>query len=235
MRRLVASGLLPERAGQPVKAWVHISLAELRAMDDGSVLQTQWITEMQIRWSAHCAETADGSAGDGGAWLGGDAARGAACDATLTPAVTGDIDPAALDDLVGPCACSWPAMGQTALQWPAPAPAPRPAACRQATCPPGPGTGPLEQLFRPVPRGAPSRPSSARSPTCCPGPAGWPASCGTRSSWAPGAGPPEPATGHRVQLDHPARHPQRGRPAGQEVPLARAAPTSPPPPARSTT
>jgi hypothetical protein len=28
MRRLVASGLLPERAGQPVKAWVHISLAD---------------------------------------------------------------------------------------------------------------------------------------------------------------------------------------------------------------
>ena len=29
MRRLVAAGLLPERAGQPVKAWVHISLADL--------------------------------------------------------------------------------------------------------------------------------------------------------------------------------------------------------------
>ncbi len=28
MRRLVASDLLPERAGQPVKAWVHISLAD---------------------------------------------------------------------------------------------------------------------------------------------------------------------------------------------------------------
>jgi Domain of unknown function (DUF222) len=103
MRRLTASGLLPERAGQPVKAWVHISLAELRAMDDGSVLQTQWITEMQIRWSARRAETAEGSAGDGGAWLGGDAARAAACDATLAPVVTGDVDPGALDDLVALC------------------------------------------------------------------------------------------------------------------------------------
>ena len=28
MRRLTASGLLPERAGQPVKAWAHISLAD---------------------------------------------------------------------------------------------------------------------------------------------------------------------------------------------------------------
>ncbi|HME63658.1 MAG TPA: DUF222 domain-containing protein, partial [Streptosporangiaceae bacterium] len=35
MRRLVAAGLLPERAGQPVKLWGHVSLAELRALDDG--------------------------------------------------------------------------------------------------------------------------------------------------------------------------------------------------------
>ena len=29
MRRLAAARMLPERAGQPVKAWVHIPLAEL--------------------------------------------------------------------------------------------------------------------------------------------------------------------------------------------------------------
>jgi hypothetical protein len=28
MRRLLAAGLLPERAGQPVKVWAHISLAD---------------------------------------------------------------------------------------------------------------------------------------------------------------------------------------------------------------
>jgi hypothetical protein len=28
MRRLVAANLVPERAGQPVKAWVHLSLAD---------------------------------------------------------------------------------------------------------------------------------------------------------------------------------------------------------------
>ena len=28
MRRLLAAGLLPERAGQPVKALVHVSLAD---------------------------------------------------------------------------------------------------------------------------------------------------------------------------------------------------------------
>ena len=39
MRRLVASGLLPERAGQPVKAWVHISLADLMVLEGDSALQ----------------------------------------------------------------------------------------------------------------------------------------------------------------------------------------------------
>jgi len=103
LRRLIAAGLLPERAGQPVKATVHVSLAELRAMDDGSVLETQWVTEMRIRWSARRAEAADGSGGDGGAWLDGDAARAVACDAAIVPVVTGDVDPGALDDLVRLC------------------------------------------------------------------------------------------------------------------------------------
>jgi hypothetical protein len=103
MRRLVASGLLPERAGQPVKMWAHVCLAELRAMDDGSVLETEWVTEMRIRWAARRAEAADGTGGDGAAWLDGNAARALACDAIITPVVTGDIDPSALDDLVALC------------------------------------------------------------------------------------------------------------------------------------
>ena len=67
----LAGGMLPERAGQPVKAWAHVSLAELRALDDGSALQDQWITEMAVRWAARRAAAADGSGGDGGAWLDG--------------------------------------------------------------------------------------------------------------------------------------------------------------------
>src|ERR1700733_3462772 len=102
MRRLVAAGLLPERAGQPVKIWAHVSLAELRAMDDGSVLQSEWIGEMAIRWAARRA-TASQTGSDGAAWLNGPSARAASCDATLIPVVTGDIDPAALDDLVTLC------------------------------------------------------------------------------------------------------------------------------------
>jgi hypothetical protein len=102
MRRLVASGLLPERAGQPVKAWAHVSLAELRALDDGSVLQDQWIGEMAIRWAVHRA-AASQTGSDGAAWLDGKAVGAVACEATIIPVVTGQIDPAALDDLVGLC------------------------------------------------------------------------------------------------------------------------------------
>ena len=103
MRRLVASGLLPERAGRPVKMVAHVSLAELRAMDDGSLLETEWVTEMRIRWAARRAAAAGGAGGDGAAWLDGDAARATACDAAITPVVTGDVDLAALDDLVALC------------------------------------------------------------------------------------------------------------------------------------
>src|ERR1700691_2194606 len=102
MRRLVASGLLPERAGQPVKLWGHVSLAELRALDDGSVLQQEWISEMAIRWAVHRA-AASQAGSDGAAWLDGKAAAAAACDATIIPVVTGQIDPAALEDLVDLC------------------------------------------------------------------------------------------------------------------------------------
>ena len=39
IRRLLASDLLPQRAGQPVKALVHISFADLCEMDAGSALR----------------------------------------------------------------------------------------------------------------------------------------------------------------------------------------------------
>jgi hypothetical protein len=102
MRRLVASGLLPERAGQPVKVWGHVTLAELRALDDGSVLAQEWIGEMAVRWAAHRA-AASQTGSDGAAWLNGKPARAVACDATVIPVVTGQIDPGALDDLVSLC------------------------------------------------------------------------------------------------------------------------------------
>jgi hypothetical protein len=102
MKRLLASDLLPKRAGQPVKALVHIYFAELREMDADGVLQDQWITGYRARWAGHRAAAAV-RPGDGGAWLDGDAARQVACDAMIVPVVTGDIDPAAVEQLIELC------------------------------------------------------------------------------------------------------------------------------------
>jgi hypothetical protein len=102
MRRLVAAGLLPERAGQPVKAWAHMSLADLLRLDGSSALQEEWTAQVRAQWAAHRAEASQGG-GDGGAWLDGDAAEAIACDAAMTPLVTGDVNPAVLEDLVRLC------------------------------------------------------------------------------------------------------------------------------------
>ena len=102
MRRLVAAGLLPERAGQPVKAWVHISLADLMMLDGSSALLEEWTSQVRAQWAGHRAEASAGG-GDGGAWLDGDAATAMACDAAMAPFVTGEVNPAALDDLVRLC------------------------------------------------------------------------------------------------------------------------------------
>ena len=45
MRRLLASNLLPARAGQPTKALVHISFADLIEMDADSALLDKWIAD----------------------------------------------------------------------------------------------------------------------------------------------------------------------------------------------
>src|ERR1700746_2112963 len=102
MRRLLASGLLPKRAGQPVKALVHIYFAELREMDPGSALQDKWIAEYRAQWAAHRA-AASVTTGDGGAWLEGEAPRAIACDAMIVPVVTGDIDVGAVEALILLC------------------------------------------------------------------------------------------------------------------------------------
>ena len=102
MRRLTAAGLLPERAGQPVKAWAHISLADLLLLDSDSALQEQWTEQVRARWAAHRAHAAETGASDG-AWLDGHAAAAIACDAAMAPIVTGDVNVDALEDLVRLC------------------------------------------------------------------------------------------------------------------------------------
>jgi hypothetical protein len=102
MRRLLAAGLLPERAGQPVKAWVHISLADLLMLDADSALQEQWTAHVRGQWAARRAFASE-TGSEGGAWLDGQDAEGVACDAAMAPIVTGDINIDALEDLVRLC------------------------------------------------------------------------------------------------------------------------------------
>ena len=51
MQRLVTAGLLPERAGQPVKALVHMSLADLLRLDGSSALLEEWTARVRAQWA----------------------------------------------------------------------------------------------------------------------------------------------------------------------------------------
>ena len=102
MRRLVAAGLVPDRAGQPAKVVAHIALADLLELDAASVLLEEWAGRVRAQWAGARA-AASVTPGDGAAWLDGAAAEGFACDAAITPVVTGDINTAVLEDLVKLC------------------------------------------------------------------------------------------------------------------------------------
>jgi hypothetical protein len=79
--RLIASGMLPDRGGQPAQAYLHITLAQLRDAPGAAQAEAAWAT-------ARAAQPG---------WLNGCHADAAACDATLVPIVTGHMDGAALD------------------------------------------------------------------------------------------------------------------------------------------
>ena len=102
LQRLVAAGLLPERAGQPAKVWAHISLADLMMLEGSSALLEEWASRVRAQWAGHRAQASAGGS-DGGAWLDGDAAAAMACDAAMAPVVTGNVNPAAFEDLVRLC------------------------------------------------------------------------------------------------------------------------------------
>jgi len=71
-RRLIASGGLPDRAGQPTQIVVHMGLDRLRRLSGADAAQAAW---------------------------GAPAAPGDECDASIVPVVTGHIDPDVLDRL----------------------------------------------------------------------------------------------------------------------------------------
>jgi Domain of unknown function (DUF222) len=100
--RLLHAGLLPgAAAGQPARAQVHLTLAQLRTLPGASAAEAAWAQDRSQQPG----------------WLTGPEADAAACDATLAPVVTGHVDPAALDKLTamfltahgqepGACACT---------------------------------------------------------------------------------------------------------------------------------
>ena len=196
MRRLIAAGLLPERAGQPVKAWVHISLADLMLLEGDSALQEQWTAQVRVRWAARRAFASE-TGSEGGAWLDGRRRRGIACDAAMAPFVTGDVNVDALEDLVGLCVeldqlrraddGDHPdtAAADTTAAW---------AALEQAVI------GKAVDLLS--------------------GPGGLASFLRRRQLGRP-AGRAEPAAGHRLLRDDPGRDPQRGDPAGPALPVRR--------------
>jgi hypothetical protein len=132
-RRLVAAGLLPERAGQPVHVTGHIHLKNLTDLDVDSELQKQWTENVRAEWAAaRAAASAGGS--DGSVWLEDEAAEGFACDALVTPVVFGTVNIGVMEQLVrfcvqlaghGPGRCT-PAGPSPCSDEPAPA-APDPA------------------------------------------------------------------------------------------------------------
>src|SRR5215831_11192825 len=82
-RRLIASGMLPGRAGQPTQVLVHMGLGQLRDLPGAAATEAAWTAGRAHQQS----------------WLRGAEAAAAACDASLVPIVTGHTDPAALDRL----------------------------------------------------------------------------------------------------------------------------------------
>ena len=205
MRRLVAANLLPERAGQPVKAWAHISLADLLLLDGDSALQEQWTAQVRASGGPPAARGASETGASDGAWLDGDAAGAIACDAAMAPIVTGDVNVDALEDLVRLCVeldrlrrggrdaargSGGPGTDTTAA-W---------AALEQAVIGKAvdllSGPGGLASL--------PAPPAARRA-----------------------AGRAEPAAGHRVRRDDPGRDPQRGDRCGTGTASGPAAAPSP--------
>src|SRR6185437_3148845 len=103
MRRLVAGGLVPQRSGQPLRVWAYISLADLMQLPGSAELVQEWSARLTAQWAGHRASAAE-AGGHQGLWLNGDAARGIACGAPVTPVVIGDVNPAAFGDLIRLCA-----------------------------------------------------------------------------------------------------------------------------------
>ena len=116
-QRLIAAHMLPGRDGQPVHVQVHVDLATLHGLPGapgargsaggpvspvGHGLEAGGSPGLEAAWSQHGAagwSPARAAAGPGSVYLTGTDAEATACDATITPVVSGQIDWTVLDQL----------------------------------------------------------------------------------------------------------------------------------------
>ncbi len=101
-RRLIATGTLPARGGQPTQVHVHLGLAELRGQPGAAATEQAWVRARTRAGAAARGRPGGPATGQGRpGWLAGAEAQAAACDATIVPVVTGQVDWTALDQLTG--------------------------------------------------------------------------------------------------------------------------------------
>jgi hypothetical protein len=116
--RLVASGCVPDRAGQATQIQLHMTLDQLRSLNGAADAEAAW---------AAAKGGANGQAG----WVSSRAAAEAyACDAKITPIVTGTVSPAALAQMTDACLRALDGTGQRGAA----------CTCGNCTCPAGPAT-----------------------------------------------------------------------------------------------
>jgi Domain of unknown function (DUF222)/HNH endonuclease len=104
--RLMAANMVPGRDGEPLRVYAHLDLAGLAGQPDpgGSSLgRGLRASLLESRWSLARVIARPG------AWcLTGPDAEAAACDTTVIPVVTGQVDWALLDELVSLALPAWP-------------------------------------------------------------------------------------------------------------------------------
>jgi hypothetical protein len=112
-QRLIAAGMVPGRDGQPLHVVAHVDLARLAATAGAATAGSR----AESRWSL--ARTVAGPA----AWCpAGPDADAAACDATVIPVITGQVDWSLLDQLISLALPPW-ALAHAAASPPSPPPA----------------------------------------------------------------------------------------------------------------
>ena len=105
-RRLLAAGMMPQRAGQPTKAVVHIPFGALRRYPGASVFEEEYLRHAAARWAGQRAGRRGAASvlgSDGAVWLDGAAAEAAGCDTMTIPIVIGTVDWQALDQMTALC------------------------------------------------------------------------------------------------------------------------------------